>query len=121
MGAARGGDLTTKITETVAVRMLLRPGAAAQYRKRHDEIWPELTAELRAAGIRDYRIFLDPANHCLFAVITRFTDHTMGELPNKEVMRKWWTLMADLMVTESDASPQVIALEEMFSLAESPS
>ena len=107
-------------TETIAVRMLLRPGAEAQYRQRHDEIWPELAAELRAAGIRDYRIFLDPENRCLFAVITRFTNHTMHELPNKAVMQKWWTMMADLMVTESDASPHVTPLKEMFCLAGSP-
>ena len=97
--------------------MLLRPGAEAQYRKRHDEIWPELTAELRAAGIRDYRIFIDRENHCLFAVITRFKAHSMNELPQKAIMRKWWAMMADLMITEADSSPRVVALEEMFVLA----
>ena len=36
-----------------AFKMKLKPGTVAEYKKRHDEIWPELSAELRAAGISD--------------------------------------------------------------------
>ena len=103
--------------ETIAFRMQLRPGAEREYRRRHDEIWPALEAELRAAGIHDYRIFRDPENHCLFAVITRARSHRMDELPHKPVMRRWWAMMADLMLTEADLSPRVTALQEMFCLA----
>jgi len=103
-------------TETVAFRMLLRSGAEREYRRRHDEIWPELAAELRAAGIQDYRIFRDPENHCLFAVITRARSHQMDQLPDKPVMRRWWAMMAELMITNADSSPQVISREEMFCL-----
>ena len=39
--------------------MHLNPGMEAEYQKRHDEIWPELSAVLRAAGVSDYSIFLD--------------------------------------------------------------
>jgi L-rhamnose mutarotase len=106
-------------TETVAFRMLLRPGAEREYRRRHDEIWPDLEAELLAAGIHDYRIFGDPENHCLFAVITRARSHQMDELPNKPLVRRWWAMMADLMLTEADLSPQVTDLEEMFCLRRS--
>jgi L-rhamnose mutarotase len=112
--------MTTTATETIAVRMRLRSGAEAEYRRRHDKIWPELVAELRAAGIQDYRIFADAENGCLFAVITRSTNHTMDDLPKKAVMQRWWTMMADLMFTEADSSPQVAALEEIFSLGGPP-
>jgi L-rhamnose mutarotase len=106
--------------ETVAFRMLLRPGAEKEYRRRHDQIWPDLEAELRAAGIYDYRIFRDPENHCLFAVITRARSHRMDELPHKPVMRRWWAMMADLMVTEVDLSPRVTTLEEVYFLRAAP-
>lgn len=42
-----------------AFTMRLKPGAVEEYKRRHDEIWPELSAVLRAAGISDYSIFLD--------------------------------------------------------------
>jgi L-rhamnose mutarotase len=47
-----------------AFKMKLKPGIAAEYKKRHDEIWPEL----RAAGVSDYSIFFDEATNILFAV-----------------------------------------------------
>jgi L-rhamnose mutarotase len=106
--------------ETVAFRMLLRPGTEKEYRRRHDQIWPDLEVELRAAGIHDYRIFRDPENHCLFAVITRARNHRMDELPQKPVMRRWWAMMADLMVTEADQAPSATALEEVFCLRAAP-
>jgi L-rhamnose mutarotase len=103
-------------TETIALRMLLNPGAGAEYQRRHDAIWPELERELHAAGIVDYRILLDRENNCLFAVITRRRRHRMDQLPAQPVVRRWWAMMADLMATEADASPRVTPLREVFCL-----
>ena len=47
--------------------MKLRPGCAEEYRKRHAAIWPELLRSLRATGISDYTIWLDPETETLFA------------------------------------------------------
>ena len=38
--------------EKYAFRMMLNPGAEAEYRRRHDEIWPELVALLKEAKIK---------------------------------------------------------------------
>ena len=35
----------------------VRPGYEEEYKKRHDEIWPEMVEALKAAGIRNYNIF----------------------------------------------------------------
>ena len=42
-----------------AFKLKLKPGMAAEYQKRHDAIWPELSDAIRKAGISDYSIFLD--------------------------------------------------------------
>jgi L-rhamnose mutarotase len=42
-----------------AFKMYLLPGHSAEYKKRHDEIWPELAELLRQVGILNYSIFLD--------------------------------------------------------------
>ena len=39
--------------------MRLLPGAEATYRQRHANVWPEMLAELKAAGASNYSIFLD--------------------------------------------------------------
>lgn len=35
----------------------VRPGYEEEYKRRHDEIWPEMTDALKEAGIRNYTIF----------------------------------------------------------------
>lgn len=42
--------------DRIAFRMNLNPGQAAEYEKRHDEIFPELVMLLRQVGISDYTI-----------------------------------------------------------------
>jgi L-rhamnose mutarotase len=103
-------------TETIAFRMTLNPGQAAEYKRRHATIWPELVEALKDAGVIDYRIFLDEETHHLFAVLTRKRAHAMDALPQTEVMRRWWAMMADIMATEADSSPAAVALSEVFRL-----
>lgn len=103
--------------ETIAFRMVLNPGQRDEYARRHREIWPELAAALREAGIRDYRIFLDEATNHLFAVLERRDDHAMDALPHLPVMRKWWDYMADLMQTGEGNVPVQAPLVPVFHLS----
>ncbi len=105
-------------TETVAFRMQLHAGQAEEYHRRHDAIWPELVERLRAAGVVDYRIFLDESSLALIAVMTRRTDHTLDDLRQHPVMRRWWAMMADIMDTNPDQSPQTFPLRDVFRLAD---
>jgi L-rhamnose mutarotase len=99
-----------------AFKMKLKPGMAAEYKKRHDAIWPELAAELKAAGISDYTIFLDEETLTLFAVQKLGGHNTAAQLPHSPVVRKWWDFMAPLMETQPDNSPAVKPLGEVFHL-----
>jgi L-rhamnose mutarotase len=94
--------------------MRLNPGAKVEYRKRHDEIWPELVALLKDAGVSDYSIHLDEETGTLFGVLWRADDHRMDDLPNAPVMRKWWAHMADIMETNADNEPVSVPLESVF-------
>jgi L-rhamnose mutarotase len=102
--------------EKYAFRMQLNPGMEAEYRRRHDAIWPELAALLKEAGIRDYSIHLDPQTGILFATLWRTEDHAMAYLPAHPVMQRWWAHMADVMATNPDGSPMVTPLIPMFHL-----
>ena len=52
-----------------AFKMFLLPGFEAEYKKRHDEIWPELGQLLKEVGIQNYSIFLDEETLTLFAYL----------------------------------------------------
>ena len=42
-----------------AFKMRLHQGCEDEYRRRHEEIWPELVTLLKEAGVSDYSIHLD--------------------------------------------------------------
>jgi L-rhamnose mutarotase len=99
-----------------AFKMLLNPGQRGEYRRRHDEIWPELKALLKRVGISNYSIHFDEETNILFAYLERPERHGMDALPLDPVMRRWWAHMADIMATNADGSPVARPLEEMFYL-----
>lgn len=98
----------------VAFKMKLKAGFEKEYKKRHDEIWPELSQELTKAGVADYSIFLDDETNTLFAVQKLADNNTSDKLPQTEIVKKWWDYMSDIMEVNSDKSPVVIELKEVF-------
>lgn len=102
---------------TRAFRMKLKPGAVAEYKRRHDELWPDLSQTLDEAGIHDYSIFLDEETLHLFAVLKLRPGHDIEALPAKPVMQRWWDYMADLMEVEPGNRPREWPLQPMFYFA----
>ena len=98
----------------VAFTMRLKPGMKDEYRKRHDEIWPELLELLRSAGLSDYSIFLDESTNTLFASQKVSGDGGSQDLGTLPVVQKWWASMADIMETNPDNSPVTHFMEEVF-------
>lgn len=99
-----------------AFKMKLKPGFEEEYKKRHDEIWPELENVLSEAGISDYSIFLDEETSTLFAFQKLKDGFDAKEVVNHPVVRKWWDYMQDVMETYPDNSPVEVPLKEVFHL-----
>lgn len=100
-----------------AFKMKLKPGFIDEYKKRHDEIWPELKTLLSDTGVRDYSIFFDKETNILFAVQKVAGNSGSQDLGKTEIVQKWWAYMADIMETNPDNSPVSIPLEEVFYMA----
>ncbi len=100
----------------IAFKMKLKPGFEAEYKKRHDEIWPELATLLKENGISDYSIFLDEETNNLFAVQQQ-RGSSSQDLGSTQIVQKWWAYMADIMETNADNSPKTFPLEMVFHLA----
>ena len=94
--------------------MQLKAGNEAEYKRRHDAIWPELSAALTEAGVSDYSIFLDESSGVLFAFQKLSDDNTADTLPDQAIVKKWWAYMADLMETHPDNAPVCKPLCEVF-------
>ncbi len=102
--------------QRVAFKMKLLGGCEDEYKKRHDEIWPELKGLLKQKCITGYSIFLNEATNDLFAYLTIQDAKHLDELPGEPIMKKWWTYMKDIMETNEDNVPVSIPLKEVFYL-----
>ena len=103
--------------EKYAFKMQLNPGMEEEYRRRHNEIWPELVGLLKEAGVEDYSIHLDRETGILFGILWRQENHRMADLPDHPVMKRWWAHMADIMATNPDNSPVAKPLVTVFHMA----
>lgn len=100
----------------VAFKMKLKHGFQAEYKRRHDLLWPELEAMIKSQGISDYSIFHDDETDILFAVQKVEGEASSQDLGGLEIVKKWWAYMADIMETNPDDSPVTIPLQEVFHL-----
>ena len=94
--------------------MRLKPGQEAAYKKKHDEIWPEMVEHLKRRGIHNYTIY----RHGLllfayFEIDENAPDASSAVDPVTLRWRKW---MEPHMETNPDSSPVAEPVEEVFRL-----
>ncbi len=81
----------------------VRPGYEEEYKRRHDEIWPDMLDALREAGIRNYNIFRHGLT--LFGYFeTDDLDAARKALANDPVNAKWAEWMAPIMKIDIDST-----------------
>ena len=97
-------------------KMKLYEGQEKEYRKRHNELWPEMKEMIHEYGGKNYSIFLDKETNILYGYIEIENAELWDESANTEICKKWWAYMADIMETNPDNSPVSIDLEEVFHL-----
>jgi L-rhamnose mutarotase len=99
-----------------AFRMRVHPQHVAEYERRHNPIWPELEATLRAHGVSRYFIFLDDDTCDLFAYAEIDSEERWQAIAATDVCRRWWQSMQALMPSSPDASPESRDLRPVFQL-----
>ena len=100
--------------ERLAFKMYLNEGQKEEYKKRHNELWPELRQLLKSAGVSEYSIFLDEETNILFAFQKVSGEGSSQDLGSNPIVQKWWAYMADIMETNDDNSPLMVPLDELF-------
>jgi L-rhamnose mutarotase len=82
----------------------IRPGAEAEYLRRHDEIWPEMVEALHRAGARNYSIYFDEDGERLFAYLEAEPDVEtyLRRIGAEPVNARWQEHMRDLLIPVSE-------------------
>lgn len=95
-------------------------GLIAEYRKHHEEIWPEITASIKDAGIKDLEIYLFGTR--LFMIIEAdeafsFEDKNEADSRNPKV-QEWEQLMWRFQQPVAGAQPgeKWVLMERIFKL-----
>lgn len=99
-----------------AVRMHIFPDKHDEYKRRHDQLWPEMAQLLKDHGAHSYSIFLDEKTSDLFGYLEIEDEARWSAVAETELNRKWWAYMADIMDTNPDQSPVTTDLKQVFEL-----
>jgi L-rhamnose mutarotase len=99
-----------------AFLMQVHPGLEQEYTRRHQPIWDDLAATLRAHGSHNYSIFHDPVTHQLFGYVEIESEERWAAVAQTDVCQRWWKFMGDIMPSNPDNSPVSRGLNEVFHL-----
>lgn len=92
----------------------LRPGMEAEYRRRHDEIWPELVEALQAAGIANYTLFLRGPEVIAYCECEPDAATAFGKVGATEVDRRWSAWFEDVIEALADEHGNPFAAREVW-------
>lgn len=97
-------------------KMHLHDGMAAEYEKRHSQLWTEMKQMIHEYGGKNYTIFLDQETKDLFGYLEVEDSDRWNQSGETAICRKWWNYMADIMDTNPDDSPVCTDLQQVFHL-----
>lgn len=101
--------------QRVAFRLRVKPERLQEYKRLHQEVWPELLRDMRAASIRNYSIFADGSE--LFGYLECDDwEAASAALSESEANRRWQAFMSGYLATpvDPDAAEPVRLMEEVF-------
>ena len=85
-------------------RATVREGMKEEYIRRHNEIWPEMVAALKEAGICNYTIWMDGNELFGYYECEKGIDFALKFQDENEVICRWEKSMA-LVMQKSSAVP----------------
>jgi L-rhamnose mutarotase len=102
--------------ERVCFTFDIRPGTDAEYKKRHDEIWPELVDAIKEAGFANYSLFRRGTTIVAYAECHPDVATSLGKLAPQKVNARWSAWFEDIIVSLVDENGELYRLEEVWHL-----
>ena len=88
--------------ERYAWKATVKDGQLEEYRRRHNNIWPELKALLKSAGIRNYTIWNVGNELFGYYECEKGIDFAARTQAESEIVDRWNEYMKDVMTMELD-------------------
>ena len=100
--------------ERVCFLLRVRPDRLEEYKQRHEAVWPEMLDALRAAGWRNYSLFLAPDGLLVGYVEVESFEAAVASMDATQVNARWQAEMAPFFERGPAAGFQ--RLEQVFHL-----
>jgi L-rhamnose mutarotase len=94
----------------------LRPGAEEEYRRRHDDIWPEMVRAIEEAGIRNYTLFRRDTQVIAYCECDPDAQTAFARIGETDVNRQWAESFVGLIESLVDADGQLREADEVWHL-----
>jgi len=102
--------------ERVCFLARVRPERLDEYRARHNEVWPEMLAALRAAGWGNYSIFLAGDGLLVGYLETDDYEAALAAMAATDVNKRWQAEMAEFFVAGGAPDESFLRIAEIFHL-----
>jgi L-rhamnose mutarotase len=94
----------------------IRPGTEAEYKRRHDEIWPELVEVIKGAGVSNYSLFRRGTQVIAYCECQPDVATAFGKIGATAVNARWSAWFEDVIVSLTDEDGSLFAAEEVWHL-----
>ena len=102
--------------ERVCFLARVRPARLAEYRERHESVWPEMRAALSEAGWGNYSIFLADDGLLIGYLETVDYQAALDATAATEVNKRWQAEMSEFFVADGPPDESFVRLAEIFHL-----
>lgn len=106
--------------QRVGFLIKVKPDKVEEYKRLHKNVWPDLLAELKAAGIRNYSLWLRPDGMEFGYLECDDWQAACDYLAKSEVHERWQQFMQNYLDSPTDAAQggQPVEMLEMSFLLE---
>lgn len=102
--------------ERICFTFELHPGMEAEYKRRHDEIWPELVEAIQEAGIRNYTLFRRDTSVIAYAECHPDAATAFGKVGATDVNARWAAWFEDVILRLTDDAGELMRADEVWHL-----
>jgi L-rhamnose mutarotase len=94
----------------------IRPGAEDEYKRRHDEIWPELVEAIKGGGISNYSLFRRGTQVIAYCECDPDAATAFAKVGASEANARWSEWFEDLIVALADEDGRLFEAAEVWHL-----
>ena len=94
----------------------IRPGAEDEYKRRHDEIWPELVEVIQGSGVSNYSLFRRGTTVIAYCECEPDVATAFAKIGASDVNARWSEYFEDLILALTDEHGELFTAQEVWHL-----